>query len=217
MSFWTSQNFHPKTKSKFVVNLGGNVFYTVKSITKPKLTIENHEFRMINHFYKFPGLAKWEPIDITFVDGYGEHQSSGSGHDGGSLNNTAAFLAAMANKIGYVGNDHKSFDERSADFDSRFTVSNIDSITKEASKKAFATNNGDPIIFIEQVNSNGLVIEKWKLYNPTIKSLEWGDLQYGSDDIIEYKMSLEYDYAKFESPKDLKAHSSGRTGNIYNT
>lgn len=217
MSFWTSSRFEPKTKSRFVVNLGGNFFITVKSVSKPKLTIENQEYRMINHFYKFPGLAKWEPIEITFVDVYGEKQV-GDGYNGKELTNTAAYLAGLANRIGYVGNDLESFDENAGDFSNKFKSPNLHSITKDDSAAAFGSGNGgDPIIAIQQLNSDGKVIEEWTLFNPTIKSLEWGDLQYGSDDLVEYKLSLDYDYAKFSGGKDDPyGPKQGKEGNIYN-
>jgi hypothetical protein len=216
MSFWTSSKFEPKTKSRFVVNLGGNFFITVKSVSKPKLTIESQEYRMINHFYKFPGLAKWEPIEITFVDVYGEIQGEGK-YNGTELTNTAAYLAGLANRIGYVGNDLESFDENASSFSRKFKSPNLHSITKDDSSAAFSSGNGgDAIIAIQQLNSDGKVIEEWTLHNPTIKSLEWGDLQYGSDDLVEYKLSLDYDYAKFSGKKDPYDPKQGKEGNIYN-
>lgn len=216
MSFWTSSKFEPKTKSRFVVNLGGNFFITVKSVSKPKLTIESQEYRMINHFYKFPGLAKWEPIEITFVDVYGENQGEGK-YNGKELTNTAAYLAGLANRIGYVGNDLKSFDENASNFSRKFKSPDLHSITKDDSSAAFSSGNGgDAIIAIQQLNSDGNVIEEWTLHNPTIKSLEWGDLQYGSDDLVEYKLSLDYDYAKFSGKKTPYDPKQGKEGNIYN-
>tara|TARA_R100001015_G_C4633686_1_gene199005 strand:- start:1619 stop:2275 length:657 start_codon:yes stop_codon:yes gene_type:complete len=218
MSFWTLKSFEPKTKSKFIVNLGGDFFITVKSVTKPKLTIETQEYRMINHFYKFPTLAKWEPIELILIDAFGEKQEGESFNDKQSTN-TAAFLSALANKIGYVGNDHQSFDENAGSFSSKYSVESLDSISKEASALAFTSNgsSGDPIIKIQQLNSEGKVIEEWSIFNPVIKSLEWGDLQYGSDDVVEYKLSLEYDYAKFKSGDGTeKPTQGGNSTNIYN-
>lgn len=216
MSFWTSSKFEPKTKSRFVVNLGGKFFITVKSVTKPKLTIENQEYRMINHFYKFPGLAKWEPIDITFIDAYGEKQEESFNEK--NITNTAAYFAGLANRIGYVGNDLKSFDENFNDFNKQFKSPNLHSITKDDSRAAFSSGgaaDAEALIVIQQLNSDGKVIEQWTLHNPVIKSLEWGELQYGSDDLVEYKLSIEYDYAKFSSLPGRSDPLQGSEGKIY--
>ena len=75
MAFWTEIDFnaiHPKVKSKFILAIGGFSSITVKSVTKPSATLETKQLRMINHFYNYPGLVKWEPITITFIDMYGE-------------------------------------------------------------------------------------------------------------------------------------------------
>ena len=72
MSFWTNPNVHPKVKSKFVLVMGPYIWPCVKSVTKPSVDVEIKEFKMINHYYKYPGLVKWKPIKMTFVDGAGE-------------------------------------------------------------------------------------------------------------------------------------------------
>ena len=45
------------------------------------------------------------------------------------------------------------------------------------------------------------VTERWRLYNPIVTKLNWGSLDYGADDAVEYSMSIKYDYATFEAPK----------------
>jgi hypothetical protein len=73
MTWWGSamngDSFSPKQKSRFIVEMGngGNLF-SVKSARKPVATVESKQYKMINHYYNYPGLVKWEPITITFVD-----------------------------------------------------------------------------------------------------------------------------------------------------
>ena len=65
----TGKSFQPKQKNRFMVQMGnGNRLVSVKSVTKPAATVESKQYRMINHYYNYPGLVKWEPITITFVD-----------------------------------------------------------------------------------------------------------------------------------------------------
>jgi len=51
---------------------------------------------------------------------------------------------------------------------------------------------------IEQIDENGAALETWTLNNAWIKELTFGDLDYGSDDILEMTMKLRYDWASFE-------------------
>ncbi len=44
------------------------------------------------------------------------------------------------------------------------------------------------------------ISEQWELINPLIKSVNFGDLAYDSDDFVEYSMDIVYDYAKYTHP-----------------
>ena len=78
MAFWNTNNIHPKTKHKFILVIGGFQVLTVKTVKKPKASIDTKEFLLVNHYYKYPGLLKWEPITITFADMYGDKGSGTS-------------------------------------------------------------------------------------------------------------------------------------------
>ena len=45
------------------------------------------------------------------------------------------------------------------------------------------------------------IVECWHLVNPIVKSIGWGDLSYDSDDLVEYTMSIIYDWAIFDRKK----------------
>ena len=96
MSWWTSQQIHPKTKSKFVVVFGG-MFYlpNIKSLNKPKVDFDTKEFRLLNHKFNYPGNGTWQPITMKFVDmnGMGRKQDHFD---------TGAFLWQIMNNTGYT-------------------------------------------------------------------------------------------------------------------
>lgn len=96
MSWWTSQEIHPKTKSKFVVVFGG-VFYlpNIKSLNKPKIDFDTKEYRLLNHKFNYPGNGTWQPITMKFVDmnGMGRQQDHFD---------TGAFLWQILNNTGYT-------------------------------------------------------------------------------------------------------------------
>ena len=69
MAWWSESSTEPKRKNRFKVSFGtGGTLFSVSSVSKPTVNIESKEYRLINHFYKYPGIPKWDPITIKFVD-----------------------------------------------------------------------------------------------------------------------------------------------------
>lgn len=59
--------------------------------------------------------------------------------------------------------------------------------------------NGDiGKIRIEQIDGEGKVIETWRLEGAFISRVAFGNLDYGSDDIVEVQITVDYDYAILE-------------------
>ena len=210
MTFWNSPNIHPKTKSRFVVVIGAYMIPTVVTVTKPKVSIESKEFRMINHYYKYPGLVKWSPITITFVDGTGEtyeRSPRGTWQKMKNHNLSASdLLAVMLAKSGYMTPD-KAGPLLDSDKKSYVNKSGITTPSKESMMgEVFGTNRTSaPVMKIQQLDSgivekNGKAVinvtEQWELFNPIITEIDWGSLAYGDEGLVEYSMTIDYDYAK---------------------
>jgi hypothetical protein len=50
--------------------------------------------------------------------------------------------------------------------------------------------------FIDDLTPKGAIItECWHLINPIVKSINWGDLDYSSDELVEYELGVVYDWA----------------------
>ena len=67
-------------------------------------------------------------------------------------------------------------------------------VSKRSTKDAI----GDGIMEIHQLNSQGEVIEKWKLHNPWLYYVNFGDLNYASDELVSVEVSIAYDFATME-------------------
>ena len=65
------------------------------------------------------------------------------------------------------------------------------SLTKNDSVDAFGSD-----FTIVQVKGDGTPAEKWKLNNPWISSVEYGDLDYGAEDLVELTLTIVYDSAQ---------------------
>ena len=218
MSFWTSPNLHPKTKSRFIVSFGTGFFLPdVKTVTKPSVEVATKEYRLMNHYFNYPGLVRWQPIKITFVDMNGA---------GGQFD-TSQMLYEMLNNSGYAPPTEKNHPigkdpEGNADPspvttpEKASTIANSfgDGLWKETNYSPESPNYNNRTIRIQQIDfgvvkkenapvgANATVIEEWEIINPIITNISWGDLDYGSDDLVECTLDIKYDWAELNVVKN---------------
>tara|TARA_R100000805_G_scaffold18746_2_gene24566 strand:- start:5203 stop:6090 length:888 start_codon:yes stop_codon:yes gene_type:complete len=200
MSFWTDNRITPKRKSLFYVKISSQFFLPfVKTCSKPSANIETKEFKLINHFIKYPGLVKWNPISITMVDMNGGYNLTAD---------TGNILFRILTHSGYYfpNVDRHSYSLTGKDSTGKNNIL-TELTTPEKEKMAFGslgpglTGNYDKAnsgIEIFQVDSYGYVREHWVLKNPIVKSLKWGDLAYDSDEPVEYTLEIDYDWAELK-------------------
>ena len=62
-------------------------------------------------------------------------------------------------------------------------------------KKPKHTNNNFTNVLIQQLRADGQPHETWELINPFIKSVNFGELDYSSDDLLEITITVAYDSA----------------------
>ena len=220
MTFWGVDLIkgasHPKQKSRFIVALGnGGWMLSLSSITKPAVTIEKKEYRMINHYYNYPGIPKWEPISMTFVDNQiwgnaivttpnatkaSETELDRAIYEAGlqtlpnaNAKSTAGQLWEMLLATGYVtpsavGSRIKDL----AKVVSPEKAANIDqSFGKTFTIYQLAPEGWDSVK--KKINHT----EMWTLHNPIITKISWGDLDYASDDLVQYTLDVSYDWAEY--------------------
>lgn len=194
-------SFDLKRKSRFLIETGHGIMFSAKSVGKPKVTIESKEYRMINHYYSYPGIAKWDPITITMVDTGGfsqlykdDKRTTNTADDtlsqGGppnptkSLTQTSHGLWEMLLASGYsTPNGIAGISQRAKSISSPEKASTID-------------NSFGTFMLIKQIDANGETIEEWKLHNPIITKISWGDLDYGDDGAVEFSIDVKYDWAE---------------------
>lgn len=66
---------------------------------------------------------------------------------------------------------------------------------KATISKAKATSSGFQELSIHIVNADGVDVEVWRVKNPFIKSVKYGDLDYSNDELRTVEMSVRYDWA----------------------
>ena len=70
MAFWSTNNVEPTRQYRFIVGSEHDnyVWWWAKSCDKPTIDIDSQEYKLINHKYKYPGVANWSDIKISIVD-----------------------------------------------------------------------------------------------------------------------------------------------------
>lgn len=90
--------------------------------------------------------------------------------------------------------------------------SNPDSMgTMSKSKAAGALGT----VYISQIDGDGNEIEKWTLWNGFIASVKYGDLAYGTDDLVEMTLTLRYDWARVETLNGVSRATAGNQGTTF--
>tara|TARA_R110002124_G_scaffold79940_1_gene212040 strand:+ start:673 stop:1221 length:549 start_codon:yes stop_codon:yes gene_type:complete len=54
-------------------------------------------------------------------------------------------------------------------------------------------------IFLRQISAEGVDIAEWTLHNPFLTNVDFGTQGYDSDDLVEYTLTIDYDYATYKS------------------
>ena len=192
--------------------IGGSEIYNVSTVTKPKATTDIQEYKLMNHYYKYPGLVKWDPVEISLVD------VSFEGLSHTSWKNSSA-LWEMLLKTGYTPplnvfldpstSEAGRKDQAAAEKNSARTVDHIRNPKApflSSPEKASTMDNsfGQPVRIVHLDKDTGAAMEDWRLFNPIISKIDWGDYDYNSDEATVLTMTIDYDYAVFRDKAQMK-------------
>jgi len=177
--FWNDVNVEPKRKFRFLMDLGtaGGTLasYYIKTVKKPTFSMDGaQEVKYIGHTFKYPGRVKWEDIDITVLD--------------------PASPDASAILLNIITNSGYNVPKLSPDVPSAPTVSPIRTISKAASINALGS------LRLSQIDHLGTPIETWTLHSPFLQKVDFGDVGYDADDIVQYTLTVSYDWATLSVP-----------------
>ena len=178
--------FQPKRQFRFLVTFSelSDISYMVKSTKKPSYSIDATTHSVLNHKFKFPGVVTWEDIDVTFIDAV--DPNTGSKFYSALLN--AGYVApvseaALTTGITKVGTTSTIGEVRIKQLDGGGVI---------------LPAGADPGEVIGAIDSTNIV-EEWTLKNAFIKSVGFGDLDYGSEELVTVSVGLTYDYATYSS------------------
>ena len=166
-NFWNVSSVEPKRSFKFLLYFDGMPQFVAKSVTKPSFTISTTPHNFLQHQFNFPGKVTWNPINITIVDPIQP--------------DSAQSLYNIIKAAGYVLPSD---------------VAATDAGKKTLSKADMVSSLGNQIQ-IDQIGPGGAadVKERWRVNNPLITSVTFGDLSYENDSILNITIGITYDWA----------------------
>ena len=187
-NFWLNPEFEPKRQFRYLVELtigGQNLQFLAKSIDRPSYTISSNPHQFFNHTFHYPGRITWESIDLTLVDPVSP--------------NGAKILYEYLSSIGI---------EKPTSVNAAIGTT----ITKESATSALGN------LVIKEMGARltretasrqpeTVVIGNWQFLNAYLTDVNFGSQDYGSEDMVEISLTVQYDWAEYQRG-DVQARGS---------
>ena len=216
MPWWDSTVNQPKLKSRFIVVFGDMFIPSIKTITKPSFEVDTKTYKLMNHHFNYPGTVKWNPVSVSLVCMNPSDLRQGSEAPTQGLD-TSELLWQIIQNSGYYYPDAPGHTL------GRGSISSDGATISTPEKASMIANGFGPGLYGEpsyqpggsSSNLNQRVkiiqvtsgeneakqlypVEQWDLINPMVRSINFGDLSYDDDALVEYTLDITYDYAKYE-------------------
>ena len=201
MAFWSNKDTSPARKYRFKVGTAKNInWWYANSVSLPSFEINTNEYQLINQKFKYPGVPTWNDVTISIVD------------VADSVKEIKKLLKQYKFDFLQVEGIQKVYTRTLNQFKAdKFKPSPIDTarspyvndtseeaLTRDLSQAQKEFNNQGNDFVIEQMKSDGKTLRTWTLVNSFIKSVNYGDLDYGSDELVSIEIVVSYDYATTE-------------------
>tara|TARA_R110002110_G_scaffold143082_2_gene331698 strand:- start:3 stop:554 length:552 start_codon:yes stop_codon:yes gene_type:complete len=169
MAFWTTAT-EPKRQFRFKVQISsfddGATWYA-KSVTKPSFEISEGQHKYLGHTFHFPGSLTWQPVTCTLVDPV-------------SPDATDRLMTIIA-QSGYKIPIRPGADAS-------------DEVYATLGKTTMSPAIGE--VRISQLDADGGELETFVLKNPIITGINFGDLNYESDELSSIEITFAYDWCE---------------------
>ena len=182
---WAAPSMEPKRSHRFVLYIGAAKPFVIKKVSNPAYTVAETPHKFKNYTFWYPGKVEWEPVQITCLDPGGDDDT------GLSLSN--ALLAG-----GYMEPDKEITTGQGMDS----TVSKVRAVSAAGGHAMKIVQYG-PDQFSDTGNAvvgNRGGMEKlstWSLKNAWIQKVNFGELNYDNDTMVESTITVRYDWATY--------------------
>tara|TARA_Y100001963_G_C6753118_1_gene435234 strand:+ start:450 stop:1001 length:552 start_codon:yes stop_codon:yes gene_type:complete len=145
--------------------------YLCRTVNKPSYTISEVEHKFLGNTYYYPGAVTWNTVQATLVNAVSP--------DGNKLLFDALYRSG-----------HLDPAQQSDVFNGNSEALPA-TLNKEDSLNAFGN------IIIRELDGVGNNIGTWKLVNPFLTNVTFGDLDYSSEELLNLEVTFRYDYALY--------------------
>ena len=170
-----------------IEGLGLGKWWFATNVSKPSVTISSSEHKLVNYTFKYPTTGVWNDITISIID-------------------PGTMTRQLYDSL-------KQFGYHPAD-----TLFDTSHVTRDGISKG---NFGDALdsgtFVIDQLDSNGKIIERWSLRGAFITDIKFGDLDYSSDNFVKLDLTIKYDWATLDDGdglNDLPNANAPNTANL---
>jgi len=179
--FWTQGALEPKRQYRWQVGISGfgddadnPIRYVAKKVNKPEMTVEQVAHKYLNHTYHYPGRVNWNEVTMTLIDPVDV--------------NSSQRLGKLLYDAGYqVPNDPNDVT----------TISKAAANTTLGAVTIMQFGGGRDILQGQTTSDTGL-IETWTLNNPFITKVNFGSLDYSSEELVDIELTIRYDWASYQ-------------------
>ena len=189
-NFWGNPNFEPKRQFRFLVQLSfgeQDVTFLAKSVDRPSYSISSNAHQFFNHTFHYPGRVTWNTLNLTLVDPL---QPNG-----------AELLYQYLENSGVKD----PTDVRAA---------TGTTITKSSATTAMSN------IVIQEIGTSAdtkdaaLIVGQWTLKNAFFTDVNFGSHDYGSEEMVDIGITVQYDWAVYEATANPKSNPVDPAGII---
>tara|TARA_Y100000310_G_scaffold340440_1_gene436262 strand:- start:894 stop:1475 length:582 start_codon:yes stop_codon:yes gene_type:complete len=170
MSFWNQATVEPKRSFRWLLYISGMPQFIVTKVKKPSFRIGNTPHNFLNYEFKYPGRVSWQDINFTVVDPVDP--------------DSTASLFNILEAAGYR-------------VPSAYEEANARTVSKEG-----LVNSLGGQIRIVQLDADGNTedpLESWVINNPQITTVDFGDLDYSQEGMVNIAVTVAYDWATLET------------------
>lgn len=184
-NYWSSAGVQPKRSHRFLVTVGeaspngGIQQWVVQKMKKPGFNVSETVVNFLNHKFYFPGRVEWEEVELVVVDVVNAN-----------IDSSEKFIEVLE------GSGYKNPD----DILPVGAGANASTISKRKSVGVALGN-----VKIDTLDDDGRITETWTLHNSWIKKIDFGQLDYGSEEMLNISVNIRYDWAERVSGEQPEA------------
>jgi len=181
-TFWSDKSSQAKRKFRFLVEWNGMPQFIAKSVTKPSFQVGTTAHSFLNHNFNFPGRVTWQDVTLTLVD---------------PINPDATYsFYRMLTESGYQ-------------LPTEVAADGVVTTTgkKTISKKSMITQLSS--MRIKTLDEDGNTIEHWTLNNCQFTSVNFDQLDYSSEELLNITVTVKYDWATLDKSAEGQKFGDG--------